>query len=292
MIYALQGDRYWLDALEKETGPERLRVHSVFKHAINLQDANSGKLYTLVSRAILPAPATIRLSCRKMSELAFDKDTVLVCARDRLLWNRAEITLENVSFWQCELPVYRPFRHHTVIDMIDRLLADNGSAAPSGAIIQAVEHTLSQRYEAFLQGWRQGDERAMQDSVRRCIGCGVGLTPSGDDMLIGLLAVLALPQNPNYHIFTLLAQQLEDSAGQTTDVSRAALLHARDGRFNQALTACLQMFFLEDKIVLRNSLKTLLSLGATSGMDMLKGMKTGLIMLTEREKHYAGQSCY
>ncbi|AQS41689.1 MAG: Hypothetical protein BHV28_09950 [Candidatus Tokpelaia hoelldobleri] len=59
MIHALQGDRYWLDALEKETGPKRLKVHSTFKYAINLQDENSGKLYTLVSRTMMLAPCTI-----------------------------------------------------------------------------------------------------------------------------------------------------------------------------------------------------------------------------------------
>lgn len=117
-----------------------------------------------------------------------------------------------------------------------------------------------------------GDPGAVLDAL---VGFGPGLTPSGDDLLVGLLALLQArpavcgPSNASERLRHAVAQRLS----ATTPFSRYYLEHGLAGRFAAALLDARQA--LLDPAVGGDHARAfgaLVSVGATSGADLLTGM--------------------
>lgn len=104
------------------------------------------------------------------------------------------------------------------------------------------------------------------DLARWLIGRGPGLTPSGDDMLIGMLAVFHAAGLP-VAAFLPPADQL---AALTTSVSCSYLNSARVGEF--ATPVLRVMRCLQRGRAAHRAIQRLLSLGHTSGADTLLGI--------------------
>jgi Protein of unknown function (DUF2877) len=75
-------------------------------------------------------------------------------------------------------------------------------------------------------------------AIAALIGCGPGLTPSGDDLIVGFLAGLWTTASdvPAKRMFRqALCAAVAAGAGATGDISRAYLTHATCGRFAEPL---------------------------------------------------------
>ena len=108
-------------------------------------------------------------------------------------------------------------------------------AAPTLASAVALEGR-----RRLAEGLRRGDADRFVDGARRLIGLGEGLTPAGDDLLVGSLAVARrfrpafLLDDPG------IGQALADAAREgTTIVAREFLLEALEGRFSEIVIALL-----------------------------------------------------
>ena len=106
----------------------------------------------------------------------------------------------------------------------------------------------------------------LEQWLKMLIGSGQGLTPAGDDFLIGALAINAikpfLPVGFNEIVTKLLAK------GYTTDVSKAYLKSALNQQFSSIVK----------KVVSKSphAIKELSASGSTSGVDTLSGINWGL----------------
>lgn len=121
---------------------------------------------------------------------------------------------------------------------------------------------------------------------RRLIGLGVGLTPSGDDYLTGLLLTLnqkaLLKQNVNEAIFGNGQQLLE----KTNVISQHQLYFAKAGE-GKASVLNLITGIKQKRLKaceLQTAIAEVLSIGSTSGYDMLLGVLAGLTILTRSEE--------
>lgn len=108
------------------------------------------------------------------------------------------------------------------------------------------------------------------DDPERLLGRGPGLTPSGDDLLLGWLAMAAhahrewgLP-DPG----PLAARLAERAPGRTTRVAAAMYAAAARGRYAPAVGAACSAGAAE----LPAALARLAAVGATSGLDTLAGV--------------------
>lgn len=131
------------------------------------------------------------------------------------------------------------------------------------------------RFTQQLGCWLNGDT----PDWSWLIGCGPGLTPSGDDMLIGALAILyatglASPQRP----FLPPADQL---AHLTTSVSCCYLNSARHGTFSTPVLRLLRRW--QSTRCAQSAVRRLLNIGHTSGADTLLGMAMTQQGLRQRE---------
>lgn len=240
------------------------RVHSVFERAVNLLGAD-GRLLTLHGPGPLAAPFAVALD-------------------ERLAWRELEPGL----------PVEREARACLVLGALrldcsaarvvdtsigagsdPRALATALAEAPRRPAAASLASVIAlEGRRRLAEGLRRGDAGHFVDGARRLIGLGEGLTPAGDDLLVGSLAV-ARRFRPDFVLDNPgIGQALADTAREgTTLVAREFLLEALAGRFSEIVIALLTA---ADVPRARAALDNLLELGATSGADTAAGMRLAL----------------
>lgn len=120
-----------------------------------------------------------------------------------------------------------------------------------------------------------GSDAELASAVLRSVGSGPGMTPAGDDVLVGMLAVLssgaAGPEGAR--LTARLRAALAPALSTTTDVSRHLLTQAARGLPARALHD-LAGAIVEGATdaVLRDLLQVVLDAGSTSGGDACLGL--------------------
>jgi hypothetical protein len=122
------------------------------------------------------------------------------------------------------------------------------------------------------------DAHAYREAVARLVGLGPGLTPTGDDLLIALLAA-SMRLSAGDLMSDTVADKLNHEVGRippgrTTVVAHRLLSEAATGRFPQPLADLVRA--LGDRTVSRDELdgavRWLAATGAHSGCDWLAGV--------------------
>lgn len=123
---------------------------------------------------------------------------------------------------------------------------------------------------ALEAGFRSG---TAGDAVQRVIGRGPGLTPSGDDVIVGLLAGFAIlgDEAGSTALRSGLGRLRATLEARTTTVSAAVLQSALDGAFAPVLADIATHADGEPRQV-SGAIERLSVIGATSGLDMLAGL--------------------
>ncbi len=175
-------------------------------------------------------------------------------------------------------------------DAILRRAATDAPAEGFGRAIADVEMPhgafarIARRRVARLRSWlaqsgaaHDAPTRALPDPARDLVGLGPGLTPSGDDFLIGALALLdaladhhadACPMREN------LARAVSHlPPGLTSPLSHCLLRVAAAGHFGEALHAAVSACVSGDAGA---AIAAIRDIGHTSGWDMLAGIVTAL----------------
>jgi hypothetical protein len=144
------------------------------------------------------------------------------------------------------------------------------SASPFGELFKGDDIPLLAN---LWQGLCSSDEARLATAVSKIAGLGPGLTPSGDDFLSGvMLAIHALKEPPGGLPGVELCRRIyETAAGRTTHLSRAFLQSAASGLCDERWHRFLDAISAGDRSELQDSLRCILSFGATSGFDTLSG---------------------
>lgn len=142
-----------------------------------------------------------------------------------------------------------------------------------GQIYALLTHHLGQLLPALFAG----DQEAVAQHCHACVGLGQGLTPSGDDMLLGVLAAL--------HRYTpacipLLSQAIHPLLHRTNEISASYLDLAMKGYVATPVLDVLYHLGQNWEAPKR----VLLSVGHSSGSDILYGILTAVKELWDKEK--------
>lgn len=113
---------------------------------------------------------------------------------------------------------------------------------------------------------------AFQQAARYLVGRGKGLTPSGDDILLGFFLVLKLFGQES----GLTGALLEFATQSTTSISAAYLKSLMTGYVSEYFLSFCQAAALEDLDGLRSAIEKIKTIGSTSGYDSLMGMSLGI----------------
>jgi hypothetical protein len=107
-------------------------------------------------------------------------------------------------------------------------------------------------------------------AAQQLAGLGIGLTPAGDDFIMGAILAAWILHPPD--VASELAKEITDTvAPLTTSLSAALLKSAGRGDAGQVWHDLFDALISADKMVIQESVDQLLSVGHTSGADALTG---------------------
>lgn len=190
------------------------------------------------------------------------------------------IDLRDAAVWEPPAPV-----DPTTITGLDR--AARVIRYVAGERLDEVEDRIGPRMRALVAAVADANGHAVDTSLRSLVGFGPGLTPSGDDALVGVLC--ALGRAGEADLATALREPMRALLHRTTPVSIHSLRLALDGHVAEATVAVVDAALgartaaarsghaarSGDARVHRN-VETLLGVGATTGADTLVGVLAGL----------------
>ncbi|WP_066067635.1 DUF2877 domain-containing protein [Neobacillus soli] len=128
------------------------------------------------------------------------------------------------------------------------------------------------------------DHYLIEKTLRFFLGRGKGLTPSGDDMIVGLLAFDATSHFISALFYKQLSELLE-SEPITTDVSREYLRYAIRHEFGSTVTELVNSLASGDNSTFNKAFQNLLEVGHSSGLDTLFGILIGMLAFKNPNEH-------
>lgn len=134
--------------------------------------------------------------------------------------------------------------------------------------------------------WKEGRLSDVPAEMQKLLGLGPGLTPSGDDFVIGMMAVLWLASSidsQNSEAFRGLAAKTGRLGNdKTTGIGAFFVKQASLGRFPEKLQNLITALPNAGEGRISRSVRELLELGATSGRDMAAGVVFGAHLVFEK----------
>lgn len=245
-------------------------VHSVFTHAVNLEVGD--ELWTVTGHGGHDAAFTVRLADAVLpGDLGVrPRDPVSVRSR-HIRAGTAVIDARTAVRW---LP--RGYDVH-LSGLSQRAAELEAAARP---VAWAGSWPLAGAVVAALASGGRGD---LDDAVRRAAGRGPGLTPSGDDVLAGIFAVLTAPgvtamcEPAAARLRSVLAPAL----ATTNEISRALLRQASHGHVSRPVWELTRALFSASTAASFTQARAdVLSTGATSGGDTCAGLIAGCQLLS------------
>jgi hypothetical protein len=280
-LNVVSGDAALLDRLR--AAPLRGRVHSVFAHVVNVAPHDGG-LLTLAARTLDDAPATLVIDAVRMDALGLAPGDIVASTPEGLqLGMRARVDCAGARRWHPDLPAFPadPARLRSNLatlaagEACAHRVAAHASDASGASLARAATLRLAAEVEGLRRALLERDATDAMRHARELLGLGPGLTPSGDDVLAGLLAVLALRGNPCAPLRPLAVQIAAEARQRTNAISAAMLEAAARGAVRDSLQRLLHAMVSGDAATVRAAAARVLAIGASSGRDLLSGIVTG-----------------
>jgi hypothetical protein len=199
-----------------------------------------------------------------------------------------EIVLDGAIAWDPALSRIHRAANDTLLDQLRALTDLIAAEAPAGGlarlsvgraggILTPLERSASPGLVDLSSGLRQADHARVARGARTLAGRGPGLTPSGDDILVGcLLALTALPHVGGASVREAIAHSARH---RTTQISTAYLDAAARGEASEAWHRFVAAMSVSDAVRVVGAARELLVVGETSGSDMLGGFVLAALAL-------------
>jgi hypothetical protein len=243
------------------------RVLHVFDRACNLVEARGGVL-SLVASELGAGPFAIVVSIDAPFSAAVTLDAPVTICDETL-------TIGSVSIDTTGVPIEtsRP-RWASARSQIDRwrhAICDQPAAGIDARIAQRVRASLRELCAALAAG----DVEGCRSVALRLAGLGGGLTPTGDDVLVGALHAIWLTKPMDEA--ARCARAIADAAAPlTTSLSSAWLRAAARGEASAPWCALIDAWANDDRLAAARAVQRILATGHSSGADAWLGFVTVL----------------
>lgn len=270
-------------------------VHSVFRHAVNFLMAD-GRFVTLIldPKPIVPEGILVRRDAFR--QMGLEKNTSLlsvngllpfsvgekVCLQiERLVCGEVVVEFASADFVdlsvdECvtcdsirqKLSAWLP----TVLEGKGLMTGLRGEVLGASAAMNELNGLLLQIVRIDAQR-RSGCADALGSFLERFIGLGEGLTPSGDDFLVGLMWSLWVDRKTREVLQSLFRAALRTRLNKTNLVSAQMLQYATCARFTEPLV---RLSRADEQTDFPAAFENIAAFGHTSGLDTLCGLLAGL----------------
>jgi hypothetical protein len=265
------------------------QVFAVFERAcvVALQ---GGQMIALLTRSVGNVAHGVRLNCNPRLDRIIQIGVSTRLTRQEFVIGRVAVLLSNARVWSTNLRpgMGREPKTRIAALLARRLLHERNTCRsellasvlrldqPTSALSGRIAATLPQLARATL---RLDHETALV-SLSKLIGLGPGLTPAGDDFIIGWLAgVMLMAGTPaELEFLNMVGSGLLSLSDGTTPISRQHLRDATAGEFSELLSdVCFALVSGAPGAELGATLSRQLSVGATSGADAAAGLIFALL---------------
>lgn len=269
-------------------------VHSVFRSAINFRLNNSDHLLTLLTSSQADLPQGIRVDVPDdFSFEIFHTCELVTCQNGILRLGSLMVELRDAQRWKCDLPALQAdltnpavssswqrvwqILNQRQIQLNAEIVAQNLFRLDEGAA--GVPRKAGEAMRKLFDATQRFDLTDVS-AIRALIGLGSGLTPSGDDLLLGYLAGLwcsVADQDERARFISNLGDVVNRLSHRTNDISRTYLYHAARGQVSSRLSELAEAICRgENSERLLELLDSATQAGHTSGMDTISGLLIGL----------------
>ena len=239
------------------------RVHSVFQNSCNIA-RDTGPLITIhcFESGTLPCSFFVPdlLSCAFRQGEAVHASERHIQIGDRILQWAEHVETVNTS-----IPRVTSRPGPLSREVLNRRRSPNDASALEAEIYRRLRRALRLLWEGLLAG----DREQIRRQCKACVGFGQGLTPTGDDMLLGTFAALHMyaPE-----LVPSLAGEVLPLMDRTGDISRSYLHLAADGYAATPVISAAESLCTGDMA----AVEALLEIGHSSGGDILEGLFTAV----------------
>ncbi|MNO42581.1 hypothetical protein D3C76_327740 [compost metagenome] len=263
-------------------------VHSTFNRTLNIQCLDSGDLYTIACKGIDNAPNTLIIDLVSFEEADIKVNDIISSNHSVLsIANKMSITMNGIKKWNCELPKY-PSEADVLIMNVSTMkqyiqLHGNNSRIErafkgGNPFDDKMSKMLNERTQSLVLELQNKRISTAITYATSLIGLGPGLTPAGDDFLVGLFTVLNI-ENVRYFPYKSFCEEVVLHAkALTNDISYMALAKAAVGQVRESISDLMEALFRGSEEELISSLRRVLAIGSTSGTDIALGIIAGLEM--------------
>jgi hypothetical protein len=221
------------------------------------------------------------------------------------------VDLSSASLWRCAMPAgvidaysTSTFRMLVELRAILREQARAGGLAPlllrdarpSSPLDQALQRRLLHALPTLRRASLASDASLAAHALEWLVGLGPGLTPSGDDFIVGYLAALyscCSQERGRRSLLTGLIAKVTGLTVRTNLISRQFILDALAGEVSEPLAELVRALWQRDDARFRTFASRVAGIGHSSGADSLVGLLFGLapsLVLGPETEFRAGSS--
>ena len=266
-------------------------VFSSFERACNLID-EQGRFISIVDNSIGNGPFAIVLE-----ELPFSLDKMLsvgapvVAGINSLTVNTTTIDFSEATLWSARVdwdyPKDCPHQFQKNIGVLYLTVQNNSSGISLSSILHSTRDNMGYVYarvtdsaQQLYSGIVSGDMQKIYLGAANMAGLGVGLTPSGDDFLMGVI----------YALWAIFDQKdaarwsrkiAEAASSRTNMLSGAMLQESANGYASEHWHVLVDVLCKENVTDVTRACMDILSLGHTSGADALTGFLLSIDCLSD-----------
>ncbi|MGG1658460.1 DUF2877 domain-containing protein [Brevibacillus sp. NRS-1366] len=283
-IHALSGDAEFLRVLASSRFSGT--VHSIFERTINLQCDQNGELYTISCNQLDNGPNSLVIDLKRFHETGLKVgDAVSGNGQTLLIGTKMAILTEQAKEWECILPPY-PSNIETLqvnTAFMKEYIAAHGKCGgmkkhpgPNTPFEAEMSNMLAQRSVLLREALAARLIDVALGHALGLVGLGPGLTPSGDDFLVGLFSITNMQDAPCCLSCHFLEEMVIKSMQLTNEISYMMVKKAASGQVRESLVQLLQALTNGTLEELTSALETVISIGSSSGTDMALGLICGL----------------
>jgi hypothetical protein len=247
----------------------------VFRNACNL--AWEDTLLTLALPAAGNGPTTMVLSDTPLDlRRLFVRGETVRCQRSARRSPGARVHLAHATTWfpPARRDILDPPLTRANVQMAQERLLRRRRTNPS-----VIDREAAGTVATLLSACYSRDSGAAGELAVRLIGWGEGLTPAGDDFLVGWLAALGGLASCDRDLDFLAAMRRAIVAriADTTPIAGHFLRIAGQGHFVEAILCALDALLCQRELAIaQDAVERLLQTGATSGADLCSGLLGGI----------------
>lgn len=290
-MYGVKFSKYSREIFDNYLNIERGKIHSMFNKSLNIKTPT--KIINIIENNDSLSPFSIGVDKESMiyflENLSLEDTIYIDYEKKYILFETLDLILElSDEGYDCSINKVEKnnilISHNIKIvsSFIKNISKVNGFDKDNEEFVDRIIHPKETSNDEFYDNINKLKNIVLygkkDDTVfDYFVGRGKGLTPSGDDFLVGLISTLKMVDEDK--ISNYLYEYLElKGIKRTTDISLEYLMYACSGKVsNSIIDLCRSI--ISTKLYTENLIDRVANTGSTSGIDTLLGMLLGFSII-------------